>query len=143
MPLQILALWTVFLLGTVFHTQLALIPLFHGLDVMAPHGHQAATLAEIEPILWGMLAFFALPMVAILATSFNHSRQLRVLHFWMTVLYTVLNIAHLGVDLTIPPIAWYQIALMAFLVVVGLLLNWVAYQWAKGARTPAHRLHSA
>ena len=52
---KIIALWTVFLLGTVFHTQLALMPLFHGLDV-AIVGHQHGTessqaIAEIAPIL--------------------------------------------------------------------------------------------
>ena len=64
-PEKIIALWAVFLLGTLFHTQLALIPLFHGIDVaiMSHHHQETATLAEITPILWGMLWFFILPML--------------------------------------------------------------------------------
>lgn len=135
----ILTLWTVFLLGTVFHTQLALIPLFHGLDVLAPHGHIATDIQEITGILWGMLAFFLLPMVAMIGVSLTQDRWLRVAHFWMTVLYSGLNLAHLGVDLTIPPVAWYQIALMAFLLLIGLLLNLVAYQWVRAAQSQAYR----
>ena len=63
---KIIALWTVFLLGTLFHTQLALMPIFHGIDVaiMSHHHQETATMAEIEPISWGMLLFFALSMLA-------------------------------------------------------------------------------
>jgi hypothetical protein len=34
-------------------------------------------------------------------------------------------------DLFVQPLLWYQIALMAFLFLVGLLLNLVAYQWMR------------
>lgn len=139
-PIQIIALWSVFLFGTIFHTQLALIPLFHGLDVLAPHGHVATDISEITSVLWWMLLFFVLPMIAIMATCFFQSRRYRLIHFWMTVIYSALNIAHLAVDLTIPPIAWYQIALMALLVVVGLVLNVVAYQWVKQLHPHRHML---
>jgi hypothetical protein len=141
--LPIMTLWTVFLLGTVFHTQLALIPLFHGLSVLAPHGHIATDPSEISAILWAMLAFFAIPLVAMVGNCFFDSRPYRVGHFWLTVVYSVLNLAHLVVDLTIPPIAWYQIALMALLFLVGLALNQVAYRWAKAPNAPGYRLQSA
>ena len=128
-----MALWAVFLIGTLFHTQLALMPLFHGIDVamMAHHHQESATIAEITPILWGMLLFFALPMLAIVATAFYQFKNFRTLHFGMTLVYTVLNFAHLVADLLVDPIAWYQIALMSLLLAVGVLLNIVAYQWLK------------
>jgi hypothetical protein len=47
---KIIALWTVFLLGTLFHTQLALMPLFHGLSLLAPHGPMATDMSEISSI---------------------------------------------------------------------------------------------
>ncbi len=130
---KIIALWTVFLLGTLFHTQLALIPIFHGIDVaiMGHHHQEAATIAEITPILWGMLAFFILPMLAIMATAFYESKRYRSFHFGLTVVYTILNIIHAIADLLVTPIAWYQIALMVLLVIVGILLNIVAYQWMR------------
>lgn len=121
------------LLGTLFHTQLALIPLFHGIDVaiMSHHHQETTTLAEITPILWGMLLFFILPMLAIIATTFYKFKSWRSLHFGFTVLYSVLNFAHLVADLLVEPIAWYQIVLMLLLFLVGILLNIVSYQWLK------------
>lgn len=138
MTQQIIALWVVFLLGLLFHTQLALMPLFHGLGVFAPHGHVATSMAEIEPVLWGMLAFFLLPLLTMIAIVLWPSRRLRQAHFGLTLVYTVLNIPHLIADLVIPPVAWYQIVLMVLLVVVGLLLNLVGYQWMRMV-APRHR----
>ena len=130
---KIIALWTVFLLGTLFHTQLALMPIFHGIDVaiMSHHHQETATMAEVEPILWGMLLFFALPMLAIVGTAFYRFKRWRTLHFGLTLIYTVLNLAHLVADLLVDPIAWYQITLMSLLLAVGILLNLVSYQWLK------------
>ncbi len=135
---KIIALWCVFLFGTIFHTQLGLIPLFHGLDVLAAHGHVAGDISEISAILWLMLGFFMLPLLAIIALCFFDSRRFRVSHFWLTVFYSVMNLAHLVVDLTIQPIAWYQIALMALLFLNGLILNGVAYQWVREIRWHHH-----
>lgn len=130
---KIIALWTVFLLGTLFHTQLALMPLFHGIDVaiMSHHHQGAATVGEIEPILWGMLFFFVLPITAIVATAFFQFKRWRHFHFALTLVYTVLNFAHLIADLLVDPIPWYQIVLMLLLLGIGILLNLVAYQWLK------------
>ncbi|MGB5631932.1 MAG: hypothetical protein WBM44_06465 [Waterburya sp.] len=130
---KIIALWMVFLLGILFHTQLALMPLFHGIDVgiMGHHHQETATMAEITPILWGMLFFFILPMLAIVATAFYEVKRYRVFHFGLTLVYTVLNFIHLLADLLVTPIAWYQIVLMMLLFLIGILLNIVSYQWMK------------
>lgn len=128
---KIITLWIVFLLGLLFHTQLGLMPLFHGLSVV---DSQAQTLSQIAPILWWMLAFFVVPMAAIVATTFLESRRYRMIHFGVTVLFTILNIVHLVADLMVQPIVWYQIALMAILVAVGLLINQVSWQWLKEFR---------
>ena len=146
---KIIALWTVFLLGTLFHTQLALMPIFHGIDVaIMGHYHQeSATIAEITPILWGMLVFFILPMLAIVATAFYDFKRYRVFHFGLTVVYTVLNLSHAIADLLVAPIAWYQIVLMVLLFFIGILLNIVAYQWmrigSRGHKTAslANKIH--
>ena len=140
---KIIALWTVFLLGTLFHTQLALMPLFHGIDVaiMGHHHQETATMAEITPILWGMLIFFILPMVVIVATAFYDFKRYRVFHFGLTIVYTVLNLSHAIADLLVTPIAWYQIVLMVFLLLIGIVLNLVAYQWMRmGSRR--HQINS-
>ena len=133
-PERINALWTVFLLGTLFHTDLGLMPLFHGQTVALSDAHGTANVLRI---LWLMLAFFSLPLIAIIATTFTHSKRYRVIHFGFTVLYSVLNFLHVTLDLMVKPIAWYQITLMIFLFGVGLLLNWVAWQWMN-ARKAIH-----
>ena len=119
---KIIALWTVFLLGTLFHTQLGLMPLFHGQSI-------AINAYGTSSIFWWMLAFFMLPMVAIVATAFLSSRHYRATHFGLTIFYTVMNFLHVALDLGVRPIAWYQIGLMVILFLVGLLLNLVAFQW--------------
>ena len=64
-------------------------------------------------------------------TAFYKLKRWRSLHFGLTVLYSILNFAHLVADLLVEPIAWYQIVLMLLLFLVGILLNIVSYQWLK------------
>lgn len=124
---KIITLWAVFLLGTLFHTQLGLMPLFHGVGVARPDVHDTAT--GIAIVLWLMLGFFVLPMFAMIGVAFTGHRRFRVGHFGLTVIYSVLNFFHAVADLTVPPIVWSQITLMVVLFGVGLLLNWVSFQW--------------
>jgi hypothetical protein len=129
---KIVTLWIVFLLGLLFHTQLGLMPLFHGIGVAE---FQAQSLDQIAPVFWLMLAFFVLPLLAIVATLFVDSRPYRKFHFGLTLVFTVLNFAHLIADLMVQPIAWYQITLMIFLLAIGLLLNLVSLQWVRERNT--------
>ncbi|NJO74911.1 MAG: hypothetical protein HC833_14790 [Leptolyngbyaceae cyanobacterium RM1_406_9] len=123
---QIITLWMVFLLGTLFHTHLGLIPLFHNQSIAVPDAHGTENIAWI---LWLMLGFFVVPMLAIVITLFNDSRRYRKLHFGITAFYSVMNLLHIIADLWVKPIAWYQITLMFILFVLGLLLNIVSWQW--------------
>jgi hypothetical protein len=125
LPIQIIALWTVFLFGTVFHTQLALMPLLYGEGVAMPQAHGKAPQSH----LWSMLGFFIIPMIMILLTAVNASPLYRMVHFGITVAYTVMNFLHVALDLRVNPIEWYQIALVSVLFVVGIVLNVVAFQW--------------
>ncbi|MDJ0795885.1 MAG: hypothetical protein QNJ51_03470 [Calothrix sp. MO_167.B12] len=126
---KIIALWTVFLLGTLFHVQLGLMPLFHGLTVA--ESQPAQNLGDIAGMMWLMLAFFVVPMFAIVAAAFTDAKGYRVIHFVVTLVYSVLNLLHLILDLFVQPLLWYQIALMVLLFIFGLLLNVVAYQWMR------------
>ena len=125
---KIIALWTVFLLGTLFHTQLGLMPLFHGQDIAIADSHNNLNIAYI---LWGMLGFFVLPMFAIIIMVFNDSKRYRIIHLGLTIFYTVLNFLHVVLDLGVTPIVWSQIALMIVLFLIGLLLNIVSLQWLR------------
>ena len=125
---QIIILWIVFLLGLLFHTDLGLMPLFHNLSVVSS---PATNMDEIALIMWLMLGFFIPPMAAIIATTFINSRGYRKLHFALSLFYTMLNFSHLIADLMVKPIVWYQITLMVILLIIGLLINIVSFQWIK------------
>ena len=145
-PQQIAALWTVFLLGLIFHTQLGLMPLFHGINVAHEHLHDTSS-TSMSLILWLMLGFFLLPTIAIVGTVFLNSLQFRRAHFTVTVIYSVMNLLHVIADLQVHPIEWYQILLMVFLLGIGLLLNGVAFAWMRdttalypSTQHPPHKL---
>ncbi len=129
---KIIALWTAFLLGTLFHTQLALMPLFHGLTVAESHTHE---FVDLSYVMWFMLVIFLLPTIAIVVTAFEDSKHYRIFHFGLTLFYTVSNFLHFILDLLVK-VPSYQLFLMAFLIVIGILLNLVSFQWMR------HRISS-
>lgn len=129
-PLQIMSLWSSFLLGLLFHTQLGLMPLFHGREVIVESQQSDQTL---NGIFWGMLIFFVLPMLAIVMTADHNGRVYRRWHFGLTILYSLLNFSHLLADLSVRPILSYQIFLMGLLLSIGLKLNQVSWQWLREA----------
>jgi uncharacterized membrane protein len=122
---QINALWTAFLLGTLFHTDLGLMPLFHDMAVEPSHAGE-----NLDGVFGLMLCFFAIPMVLIILTTFTQSIGFRRSHFGITVVYSVLNLGHLVADIAVRA-PWYQLLLMALLLAIGLLLNLVSFKWLK------------
>ncbi|MFM7449708.1 MAG: hypothetical protein ACKO24_14075 [Leptolyngbyaceae cyanobacterium] len=128
---QIIALWAVFLFGMVFHSQLAMMPLLYGESIAMPETKGKMPVSH----LWLMLGFFAIPMVAIVLTVINASPTYRILHFGLTLVYTVMNFLHAAMDLQVRPIEWYQIVLMVLVFANGLVLNLVAFQWMQAQVT--------
>jgi len=124
-PAKINALWTAFLLGLLFHTDLALMPLFHEMEI--EHSHAGG---DVNAVFGFMLLFFLLPMLAIIAPTFTVTKSYRVFHFYLTLVYSVLNLGHLIADIVVGA-PWYQLVLMTILVIIGLLLNLVSFQWLK------------
>jgi len=123
----IIVLWVVFLLGLIFHSQLALIPLFYGQGVAMPGSHGVAPLSH----LWLMLGFYLIPMLLIITTVLEDSLLYRNIHFIVTIGYSILNFLHIAFDLAVSPVEWYQILLMVVVFGNGLLLNIVALDWKK------------
>jgi succinate-acetate transporter protein len=127
-PSKINALWTSFLLGTLFHTDLGLMPLFHEMNV--EHSH---TGENIDAIFGFMLIFFIVPMLVIIISTFTEIKSYRWFHFGLTIVYSVLNIGHLIADIIVGA-PWYQLVLMTLLLLIGLLLNLVSFQWLKNPK---------
>ena len=122
---QIIALWTGFLFGLVFHSQLAMMPLLYGQSVAMPESSGKMPIIHS----WLMLGFYAIPMIAIAATATTDSPIYRIIHFGLTIAYTVMNFTHAAMDLGVKPIEWYQILLMVIVFLNGILLNVIAFQW--------------
>jgi hypothetical protein len=132
--LRLRTLWLVWLLAMVFHVDLGLMPLFHGRSAEI-HGQVPE---QALPWLYGaMMVYFVLPLAVLVLIAWAASvpgeparwRWWRRLHFWFSVVYTVTNLPHLIADIVVPDGRADQIALMAVLVVVGLLINREGWLW--------------
>jgi len=121
----LIVLWSVFLFGIIFHSQLAFMPLLYGQGVAMPGSHGVAPLYQ----LWLMLGFYIIPMLLIIATAFEDSYFYRNLHYLVTLGYSVLNLLHIVSDLLVSPVEWYQILLITVIFGNGLLINKVALDW--------------
>lgn len=137
---RLIALWVSWLLAMVFHVNLGLMPLFHG---VSPEIESKVPRADLPAIYWAMLGFFALPVVALLLTSYTpggtgrHAfwRRWPRIQFGFSVLYTVANGLHLIADIVVPDSRGDQVALMVAMVVIGLLINREAWCWWQESRS--------
>jgi hypothetical protein len=140
--LRLRSLWFCYLLAMLFHVDLGLMPLFHGLS---PEIESQVPEARLPLVFWGMLLYFLIPLVSILLIAWTASdpasqarwRPWRRLHFWISVVYTVTNIPHLIADILVPDSRGDQVLLMLVLLVIGLLINVEAWRWWRQGRAPA------
>ena len=117
-----------------FHVDLGLMPLFHGLS---PKIESQVPENSLPLLFWGMLVYFLLPLLAILLTAYAASdpshprrwRRWRQGHFWISVIYTLTNLPHLIADILVPDSRSDQVALMLVLVLIGLLINLEGWHW--------------
>jgi hypothetical protein len=133
--LRLRSLWIAWLLAMLFHVDLGLMPLFHGLSPEI-HSHVADT--ALPWLFGGMLLYFLLPLGALLLIAYAASepaasgrrwRGWRRVHFWMSVVYTITNLPHLLADILVPDSRLDQVLLMVVLVLIGLLINREAWLW--------------
>jgi len=123
-----------YLLAMLFHVQLGLMPLFHGLSIVIGNSVNPSRLTLVY---WSMMGYFLLPLAALLMISWSASdgsgdgpwRPWRRWHFWLSVLYSVTNLIHLIADIIIPDSRGDQVFLMALLLLIGLLINRQAWLW--------------
>jgi hypothetical protein len=121
-----------------FHVDLGLMPLFHGLS---PEIESQVPRDSLPWLFWGMLIYFLLPLLSILLIAYaasdpQHSRQWRPwrrLHFWLSVVYTFTNIPHLIADILVPDSRGDQVTLMLVLVILGVLINVEGWRWWRSA----------
>jgi hypothetical protein len=131
---RLAALWGAWLLLMLYHVELGLMPLFHGMPVDI----ESQVPAERVPRLFlAMLIYFVLPMVALLLVvhaisapgSWSGTWPWRAAQFWFSVVYSVTNVMHLIADIRIPDSRSDQVILMGLLTAVGVLINREAWLW--------------
>ena len=131
--LRLRSLWTAWLLATLFHVELGLMPLFHG--------HSADIHSSLDdrwlPLLFDAMAvYFVIPLLALVLIAYDASgprprRRWRWLHLGLSLVYTLTNIPHLLADLLLPDARVDQVGLMLVLLLLGLLINREAWLWAR------------
>jgi hypothetical protein len=134
---RLAGLWAVWLLVMLFHVELGLMPLFHGLSVEIKS--QVAP-KRVPRLFLAMLVYFLLPVAALLVAvhaiadprGWSASPPWRAAMFWFSLIYTLTNVIHLVADIRIPDARSDQLMLMTVLTLVGLLINQQALVWWLG-----------
>jgi hypothetical protein len=126
-------LWLAWFLALLFHTDLGLMPLFHG---RSPEIESHVDAAQLPLVFWAMLIYFLVPLLVLVlngyaATSHGGWRRWRWFHLGLGAVYTITNIAHMTVDILIPDSRADQVFLMAVMVVIGLLINVESWRWCR------------
>ncbi|MCP9932154.1 hypothetical protein KBY82_15335 [Cyanobium sp. AMD-g] len=132
--LRLRSLWIAWLLAMLFHVNLGLMPLFHGIS---PEIDSQVPVARLPLLFGAMLGYFLLPLAALVLIAYATSdpshpgrwRRWRLGHFWLSVVYTLTNIPHLAADILVPDARIDQVVLMLAMVVIGLLINREGWLW--------------
>lgn len=148
--LRLRQLWTAYLLAMLFHVDLGLMPLFHGLS---PEIESQVPKQNLPGLFWAMLVYFLLPLFSVVLIAYadgsgrgEHRRlwqRWRAGHFALSVFYTITNIPHLIADILVPDSRGDQVFLMVVLLGLGLLINREAWLWWRRGRDDAVRPDSA
>ena len=147
--LRLRQLWTAYLLAMLFHVDLGLMPLFHG---VSPQIESQVPRESLAWLFWAMLIYFLIPLASMILIAYSEGshrgsaarlwNSWRSIHFAITVLYTVTNIPHLIADILVPDSRSDQVFLMVVLLVIGLLINREAWLWWRGGRRQRNPLQS-
>ena len=134
--LRLLTLWIAWFLAMLFHTDLGLMPLFHGLS---PEIESHVDPAHLPAVFGAMLGYFLVPLAALVLIAYAETspsgwRRWRWFHLGLGLLYSVTNIAHMVVDILIPDSRTDQVLLMGVMVLIGLLINLESWRWCRAPR---------
>ena len=127
--LKVVSLWILFLFGMIFHSLLAMFPLFWGQSIAM--SEELIAKNPIGPSIRMMLFFFLLPMIIILQTLFFEKKWYKITNFVFTLLFTLMNVWHLIGHINESPVDPYQITLLTFVLTSGIVLNIVSFEWIK------------
>jgi len=135
--IRLAGLWIAWLLVMLFHVELGLMPLFHGLSVAIQSEVPAK---RVSQLFLAMLFYFLIPVFAMLIAvhaiadpgGWSASPAWRAGQFWLSLIYSITNVIHLVADIQIPDSRGDQVILMAILTFIGLLINQQSWAWWQG-----------
>ena len=134
--LRLRSLWLSWLLAMLFHVDLGLMPLFHGIS---PQIKSQVADSQLPGLFATMLGYFLVPLAAVVGIAYACSNPTsrrhpwRLAHVWLSVIYSLSNMVHLVADILVPDSRADQVALMGVMVAVGLLINREAWLWWRKA----------
>ncbi|MCX5937817.1 MAG: hypothetical protein NTW02_06345 [Cyanobium sp. LacPavin_0920_WC12_MAG_62_9] len=146
--LRLRSLWLSWLLAMLFHVDLGLMPLFHGIS---PQIKGQVADSQLPGLFATMLGYFLVPLAAVVGIAYASSnptnqgrsgprpqrqsrRHLwRRLHFGLSLIYSLSNMVHLVADILVPDSRADQVVLMGVMVAIGLLINREAWLWWRKA----------
>ena len=131
---RVAGLWGAWLLVMLFHVELGLMPLFHGLSVEIK---SRISPQRIPSVFTAMMCYFLLPVMAMILalhaasdpSSWSAHRPWRAIQLVLSLVYSLTNVGHLVADIIIPDSRFDQVVLMGVLVLIGLLLNLELWSW--------------
>ncbi|MEB3307105.1 MAG: hypothetical protein VKK98_03030 [Cyanobacteriota bacterium] len=132
--IRLAGLWAAWLLVMLFHVELGLMPLFHGLSVEI---RSQVSSSRLPALFIAMLFYFMLPVGALLVAvhavadpvGWSASPPWRAAQFWFSMVYSLSNVIHLIADIRIPDSRTDQVLLMTGLTLIGLLISQQAWAW--------------
>jgi hypothetical protein len=124
--LRLAGLWMAWLLVMLYHVELGLMPLFHGVSVEIKSHVPPGKLPAVFMALLLTIHAISAPL------SWSNGIGWRSAQFWFSVGYTVSNVLHLIADIRIPDSRSDQVLLMFVLTAIGLLINREAWLWWRG-----------
>jgi hypothetical protein len=134
--LRLRSLWLSWLLAMLFHVDLGLMPLFHGIS---PQIKGQVADSQLPGLFATMLGYFLVPLAAVVGIAYASSnptsrrQPLRLAHWGLSVVYSLSNMVHLVADILVPDSRPDQVVLMGVMVAIGLLINREAWLWWRKA----------
>ena len=144
--LRLRSLWLSWLLAMLFHVDLGLMPLFHGIS---PQIKGQVADSQLPGLFATMLGYFLVPLAAVVGIAYASSNPTsrrhtwRLAHWGLSVVYSLSNMVHLVADILVPDSRPDQVVLMGVMVAIGLLINREAWLWwRQGIAPPKGKLSS-
>lgn len=125
--MKVILLWIVLLFGMMAHSQLAVMPVFFGVDVAIPGA------AGSMPVSmgWMCLFFYLVPLLLVVGVMSSGAKWFRITNLMFGGLIALLNASHLCEHAAEVPVDRVQVVLLGWVLIFSIIQCGVSFQWAK------------